>query len=224
MLNKQSTVPRPLETLKGFHLIATGSKAKDRVFLMNLSRCAATLKRIEMTGWNDIEDVRQIVECAPWLSWLDVGRKLGGIGGTSRNSGNGGYETKGAASIATPQVTNVTEWAGLLSTLPDLAAFHGVRFLYELSSQALAGLGEGGSGVGASSSSGILVAERSRLRKNDETAGMLAWKCAKLRRVDHWESDAGRIIVLLRDGERGESQARWEVRTEDTDNIMLSIL
>jgi hypothetical protein len=66
--------------------------------------------------------------------------------------------------------------------------------------------------------------ERSRMRKNDEIAGVLAWKCPKLRRVDHWEEGTGKVIVLLRDrdrehghghdegGKERESKARWEVR------------
>ena len=66
--------------------------------------------------------------------------------------------------------------------------------------------------------------ERSRMRKNDEIAGVLAWKCKKLRRLDHWDESGGKIIVLLRDHEHGEevglndkerltaTKVRWEVR------------
>lgn len=35
--------------------------------------------------------------------------------------------------------------------------------------------------------------------KNDEIAGMLAMKCHKLRRVDLWEENRGRVIVLAPD-------------------------
>jgi hypothetical protein len=61
--------------------------------------------------------------------------------------------------------------------------------------------------------------------KNDEIAGVLAWKCKKLRRLDHWDESGGKIIVLLRDHEHaggihGEevglnstaTKVRWEVR------------
>jgi hypothetical protein len=61
------------------------------------------------------------------------------------------------------------------------------------------------------------------MRKNDEIAGVLAWKCPKLRRVDYWEEGAGKVVVLLREREQGhghgdeggkerEGKARWEVR------------
>ena len=59
--------------------------------------------------------------------------------------------------------------------------------------------------------------ERSRMRKNDEIASVLAWKCKKLRRVDHWEENGNKIIVLLRDNGLGDEpggkdKVRWEVR------------
>lgn len=50
------------------------------------------------------------------------------------------------------------------------------------------------------------MSDRSKVRKNDETASMLAWKCPKLRRLDHW--DDGKVIVLLRDGDK----VKYEVR------------
>jgi len=64
------------------------------------------------------------------------------------------------------------------------------------------------------------------MRKNDEIAGVLAWKCKKLRRLDHWDESGGKIIVLVRDHEHGEevgsidkerltstaTKVRWEVR------------
>jgi hypothetical protein len=52
------------------------------------------------------------------------------------------------------------------------------------------------------------VSDRSRVRKNDEIASVLAWKCPKLRRLDHWEEGSGKVVVLLRDGEKD----RYEVR------------
>ena len=46
------------------------------------------------------------------------------------------------------------------------------------------------------------------MRKNDEIAGVLAWRCPKLRRVDHWDDGGARVVVLLRDSDG----VRWEVR------------
>ena len=62
------------------------------------------------------------------------------------------------------------------------------------------------------------------MQKNDKIASVLAWKCPKLKRVDHWEEGTGKVIVLLRDrdrehghghdegGKEREAKARWEVR------------
>ena len=72
--------------------------------------------------------------------------------------------------------------------------FHGVRFFYEVTS--------------TDPSGPISTSERSKLRKNEEVASVLAWKCAKLRRLDHWEEGASKVIVLIRDGDK----IRYEVR------------
>jgi hypothetical protein len=69
-----------------------------------------------------------------------------------------------------------------------LTTFHGVHFFYEFSD--------------ASSHS-----DRSRIKKNDEVASMLAWKCPKLKRVDYWDN-SGKVVILGKDGER----LKWEVR------------
>ena len=45
--------------------------------------------------------------------------------------------------------------------------------------------------------------ERSRMCKNDEIAGVLAWKCKKLKRLDHWDESGGKVIVLFCDHEHG---------------------
>jgi hypothetical protein len=78
----------------------------------------------------------------------------------------------------------------LLSLLPELATLHGIRFFYDVSSGPLG------------------VSERSRVKKNDETASILAWKCPKLRRLDHWDEVNGRVIILIRE----EDKVRYEVR------------
>lgn len=41
------------------------------------------------------------------------------------------------------------------------------------------------------------------MRKNDEIASVLAWKCLKLRRVDYWEKGAGNVVVLSRERKNG---------------------
>ncbi|KAF8520879.1 hypothetical protein BU17DRAFT_65103 [Hysterangium stoloniferum] len=83
---------------------------------------------------------------------------------------------------------SVNEWAAVLSALPELTTFHGVHFFYEFSD--------------ASSHS-----DRSRIKKNDEVASMLAWKCPKLKRVDYWDN-SGKVVILGKEGER----LKWEVR------------
>ena len=82
------------------------------------------------------------------------------------------------------------------------------------------------------SQSSISVSDRSRIKKNDEVASVLAWKCPKLRRVDHWEerssggcgsrnantnqNNPNKVILLTRDGATGigedKVKVRWEVR------------
>ncbi|KAG6916531.1 hypothetical protein DXG01_006472 [Tephrocybe rancida] len=195
ILSCPSPKPRPLETMKGFRLSgAHGERDPDLAFLLNLKRRGTNVRRIELSGWNEMDDLRRLVECAPGLTWLDVGRK----GGASRERDN---PRANAASAAT--ATNTLEWATLLSEVPELVAFHGVRFFFEVSGAASL------PGVTATSTH-ISMTDRSRIRKNDEVAGLLAWKCAKLRRVDHWEEGAGKVVVLVKDHEK--EKVRWEVR------------
>jgi hypothetical protein len=160
----------------------------DIAFLFNLKRYGGGIKRIELKGWNELEDVRRLIESTPALTWLDVGKK--------------GF-SQPAKDKSMTVATNHVEWAALLSELPDLTAFHGVKFFYEVSVQAT-----------VTTMSTLSMTDRSRVRKNDEVAGLLAWKCGKLRRVDHWEECAGKVIVLVRDGERvnDRDKVRWEVR------------
>ena len=90
------------------------------------------------------------------------------------------------------------EWANVLAQMPDLTTLHGLRFFYEVASTAMQ----------ADAALPLSLSDRSRVRKNDEVASVLAWKCPKLRRLDHWDEGSGRIIVLIRDAER----VRYEVR------------
>lgn len=82
----------------------------------------------------------------------------------------------------------------MLAGCPELTTFHGVRFFYEVSSTDPTGP--------------LTLSDRSRVRKNEEVASVLAWKCGMLRRLDHWDEGSGRVIVLLRDGEK----VRYEIR------------
>jgi hypothetical protein len=186
--------PRPLETIKGVRLSGSYTNVQqDQVFLANLRRCGKDVKRVELAGWNEMEDIKRLVECAPGLTWLDVGKKAGSAARDRSSIG------------AMAPMVNVAEWASILSVLPDLTTVHGVRFFYEVSPHAVAM----SSNV---TSTNITMTDRSRIRKNDEIAGVLAWKCLKLRRLDHWEDEGGKVVVLMRDGERDKVKARWEVR------------
>lgn len=82
----------------------------------------------------------------------------------------------------------------MLAPLTELTTFHGVRLFYEVSS--------------TDPNAAVSLSERSKLRKNEEIVSTLVWKCAKLRRVDHWEEGSGRVVIIIRDGEK----ARYEVR------------
>jgi len=266
---------RPLEVIKGFKLsgnnspyqngpLASSRSISDATFLSNLRQCGSGIRRIELAGWHDMEDIRKLAACVPNLQYLDVGRRLGGAAARAHEHhqhqnplANG--KTQGVA-------TNMVEWAEVMSAMPELTAMHGVRFFYEVSSAAM-----GTAAAAANSATScpttdsfslsfasspsptpsatappilglaktqahqthtLSMMERSRMRKNDEIAGVLAWKCPKLRRVDYWEEGAGKVIVLLREREHGhghgygdesggkeggnvkerEGKARWEVR------------
>lgn len=189
ILESHCDTPRPLETIKGVRL--SGLTDRDREFLLNLRHHGKAVKRIELAGWNEMEDIRKLAEYASGLTWLDIGKKVGVPQVKEKNSG--------------APVNNTVEWASLLSALPDLTTFHGVRFFYEVSPIAAAT-------STTATSTNITMTDRSRIRKNDEIASVLAWKCTKLRRVDHWEEGAGKIVVLVRDGERDKDKVKWEVR------------
>ncbi|EKM76399.1 hypothetical protein AGABI1DRAFT_63077 [Agaricus bisporus var. burnettii JB137-S8] len=240
ILRAECDEARPLESIKGFKLIGAGYSLgplsgtgkhlnsqdlfnvshANLEFYRNLRKVGASVKRVEVEGWGDLDDVRMLAKCVPGLTWLDVGRRLRS---TRQNQ-------------AYIPVTSMVEWAEALSGFEELTTFHGVRFFYEISSNALPNNNFSStndtSTTGPNSASyntpsilntdtAILMTDRSRIRKNDEIAGVLTWKCAKLRRVDHWEgtpgSNGGKIIVLFRDsdygtGVEGSAKIRWDVR------------
>lgn len=186
---------RPIETLKGLRL---GPAAATESLLPLLSLHARTLRRIELASWTDLDQVRRLGEYAPNLTWLDVGRN----------------EVTRTCSKPVP-VGNVLEWATTLSLFPNLTTFHGVKFFYSVSETAPS--------LSLSSASTLSLADRSRIRKNDESASLLVWKNPKLRRVDYWEDVLGKVIVLFKEGgdhvqlDRGKGvevrpPVRWEVR------------
>ncbi|KAF8056571.1 hypothetical protein FPV67DRAFT_1566298 [Lyophyllum atratum] len=163
--------------LSGIH----GGRDLDLAFLANLKRSGKHVRRIELSGWNEMEDIRRLIECAPGLTWFDVGRKGGAQLGKDK--------------AATASCT-------------ELAAFHGVRFFFR-------GVRAGGAPGVLPTSTHISMTDRSRIRKNDEVAAVLAWKCPKLRRVDHWDEGAGKVVILVKDTpERSneKEKVRWEVR------------
>jgi len=267
-----SSWARPLESIKGFKLSGSGNSTQqsssrtisdsifpDSIFLSNLKQIAHTIRRIEMVGWHDMEDIKKLTASIPNVQHLDVGRRLGGAAAIQRHVSS---PEKGVAAPA----TNMVEWAELLATLPELTSMHGVKFFYEVFSvtstttSPSSNANNNSNGQTPNSIPGpniirdvspvsqpphtskqshphtqmsISMMERSRMRKNDEIAGVLAWKCKKLRRLDHWDESGGKVIVLLRDHEHGHvaggmhgedvgngkerltsttAKVRWEVR------------
>jgi hypothetical protein len=252
-----SPLARPLESVKGFKLFGNGYNTQqsssrsisDTIFLSNLKQIAHSIRRIEMVGWHDMEDIKKLTACIPNVQHLDLGRRLGGATANPRHISS---PEKG---VAAP-VTNMVEWAELLATLPDLMSMHGVKFFYEVSSVTSITTSPASnnnnnittySNGHPSSISGsnfnrdtipiffqlphvskqghpqnkmpLSKMERSRMRKNDEIAGVLAWKCKKLRRLDHWDESSGKIIVLLRDHELGGGIHGEEVGLNDKERL-----
>ncbi|KAF8588185.1 hypothetical protein K439DRAFT_1335942 [Ramaria rubella] len=99
-----------------------------------------------------------------------------------------GRKSSRPAKISALAMPSVNEWAPVLCALSELTTFHGVHFFYEFTDAAS-------------------HSDRSRIKKNDEVASMLAWKCPKLRRVDYWDN-SGKVVILGKESER----FKWEVR------------
>ncbi|KLO11386.1 hypothetical protein SCHPADRAFT_876960 [Schizopora paradoxa] len=216
---------RPLETLEGMRLTGPGCDT----FLDGLRK--HPVKKLVLAGYGECEDVRKLVECVPQVTYLDMGRKTTTPLGTGAGSAAPGKTNSAAgtsATIGTISISNVNEWLDLLAPLPNLVTFHGVRFFYAVSENVLSTSSSSNGSCantipGTSISAASNASDRSRLRKNDEIASLLAWKCPKLRRVDHWEDvrqgEVGKVIVLSRDGTSGagggresSEKVKWEVR------------
>jgi len=198
------TGPRPLDTLKGIRL--TGG-VWDQPLLQSLGIGGGTVKRIEMVGWSEIDDIKKLAERVPKISWLDIGKKLGVAAiGTPREITS---LTSNSVKAANNTInTNVVDWANTLSVLSDLTTFHGIKFFYEVSSLALASLAPSSTHAHSASSSHLPASELSRVRKNENIATVLASKCPKLRRLDSWDDVAGKVVVFVREG----GEVRLEVR------------
>lgn len=206
-------VIRPIETIKGVRLSGsianTSHIVSDNRLLSLLHMHGATLKRLELTGWSELEEIRRLGDCLPNIVWLDVGR-----------NDSGRRPTPIPTIASKTPVGNVIEWATILSSFPHLTTFHGVKFFYEVSVSVPTHENVSSIGITLSSASTLSLADRSRIRKNDESASLLAWKCPRLRRVDHWDETGGKVIVLVRESERDRTvgdkeareKARWEVR------------
>lgn len=67
-----ATGGRPLEAIKGVKLSGTGW---DDKFLEGLRNSGENVKRIELAGWNEVDDVKRLVSYVPKLTWLDVGKR-----------------------------------------------------------------------------------------------------------------------------------------------------
>lgn len=167
------------------------------------------MRRVELAGWHDLDDIKRLVDCVPRLTWLDVNKHKHTHGGPEQVSHSHTTRRNDVSSgrvVAIPNAslgiaTNVTEWATILAPLTELTTLIGVKFFYEVSTLTLATLA-------TSSPISLSPSELSRVRKNDKVAGVLGNKCNKLRRLDHWEDAGGRVIVLSRDG----NEVRWEVK------------
>lgn len=210
-------VSRPLRVLKGFKLsgqVTNHSRSVlDAIFLSNLKLEASAVHRVELSGWHDMEDIRKLVPSIPNVQCLSLGKKIGAM--TQRIS------DKSAGGSSGPSA-NITEWIDLLSILPNLSTLQGVKFFYEVPTVP-AEPHSNGSNISKSQfvvshPAQMSMMERSRMRKNDEIAGVLAWKCGKLRWVDHWEEGSGKVIHLVRDhaespgGDDKDTKVRWEIK------------
>ncbi|KAF9490984.1 hypothetical protein BDN71DRAFT_1453680 [Pleurotus eryngii] len=206
--------PRPLCTVRGLRLHGLGNNGnrEEAVFLKNLKIHGRGIRRVELAAWTDLEDIRRLCTSLPSITWLDLANKAGV--GSSLSCGNGkeglgGKTSTSSAGAASAPVVNAIEWANVLTLLPELTTVHGMRFFYEVAAaSSAASIPASSTSAPAANAAAMSMGDRSRMRKNDEVASTLAWKCPRLRRVDHWEGGGEKVIVLLKDGDR----VRWEVR------------
>jgi len=91
----------------------------------------------------------------------------------------------------------------MLALAPEIATFYGVKLFQQVPI------------VPVNEQEPILgVSDRSKLKKNEETASLLAWRCPKLRRLEHWEDGGSKVIVLLRE----DGKVKYQVRRTKPEN------
>jgi hypothetical protein len=204
-----------------------------------------------MLGWHDMEDVKRLTACIPNVQHIDVGKRLGGVTANARHvsSTEKGvaapatnmvewaellatlpdlmnlhgikffYEVSSVASTTTSPSNNNNNNTHSNGRTPSSVSGPNIN----RDTISIPQLSHVSKQCHSNTPMSLSMMERSRMRKNDEIAGVLAWKCKKLRRLDHWDESGGKVIVLLRDHEHGEevglsgkerltTKVRWEVR------------
>jgi len=94
----------------------------------------------------------------------------------------------------------------LLTLVPEITTFYGVKLFQQVP---IIPVNEKDTILG--------VSDRSKVKKNEETASVLAWKCPKLRRLEHWEDAGSKVIVLLREDGHIKYQVR-RIKPENRNN------
>ncbi|CAA7257438.1 unnamed protein product [Cyclocybe aegerita] len=224
--------------------VSSTRSVSDATFLGNLKRASSTIRSIELVGWHEMEDIRRLTACVSSIQHLDVGRRLGAVGARQTGANEKGTTNGPVANIIEwtellamlPELTTMHgvkffyDVASAVVGAPILSSSSPANGLWSTSNSNSSPISASASPTppigGAPSTFGpaktqpqVSMMERSRMRKNDEIAGVLAWKCRKLRRVDHWEDGSGKVIVLVRDHGNaseeagvGKDKVRWEVR------------
>ncbi|KAJ3492777.1 hypothetical protein NLJ89_g11166 [Agrocybe chaxingu] len=226
-------------------VVSSTRSVSDVTFLGNLKRASSTIRSIELVGWHEMEDIRRLTACVSSIQHLDVGRRLGTVGARQTGANEKGTTNGPVANII--EWTELLSMLPELTTMHGVKFFYDVASavvgapilssslnpannLWSTSNSNSSPISASASPTppigGAPSTFGpaktqpqVSMMERSRMRKNDEIAGVLAWKCRKLRRVDHWEDGSGKVIALVRDHGNpseeagvGKDKVRWEVR------------
>ncbi|KAF9789886.1 hypothetical protein BJ322DRAFT_1105756 [Thelephora terrestris] len=142
----------------------------DKAFLENLARIGGEISRVELAGWKEMDDLRKLLDCVPKLTWLDVGNRR-----TSEYTPNKAVNA-----------FNADDWATLLQRVPEIKTFFGVKLFSPVPTVEKCSI--------------LSVSDRSKVKKNKETASRLASRCKKLRRLDHWDDGGSKVIILSREG------------------------
>ena len=91
----------------------------------------------------------------------------------------------------------------MLTLVPEITTFYGVKLFQQVPIVPING------------NEPILgVSDRSEVKRNDENASLLAWKCPKLRRLEHWEDGGSKVIVLLRE----DGKVKYQIRRTQPGN------